>query len=95
MSRSKWKGQHIDQFLLKKLTHIQEISVKHKKKQNYVIRTWSRRSTITEDFIGYTFQIHNGKNFKNITINTDMVGHKLGEFALTRKPLVHKKKINN
>ncbi len=92
MSRSKWKGQYTDHYLLKKLKRIQEISGKQKQKQNYVIRTWSRRSTITKDFVGYTFQIHNGKIFKSVTINSDMVGHKLGEFALTRKPLTHKKK---
>jgi small subunit ribosomal protein S19 len=92
MSRSKWKGQYTDHFLLKKIKRIQKLSGKQKQKQNYVIRTWSRRSTITNDFVGYTFQIHNGKSFKSVTINPDMVGHKLGEFAVTRKPLVHKKK---
>ena len=92
MSRSKWKGQYTDHYLLKKIRRIQKISGKQKQKQNYVIRTWSRRSTIIEDFVGYTFQIHNGKVFKSVTINPDMIGHKLGEFALTRKPLVHKKK---
>ena len=92
MSRSKWKGQYTDHFLLKKIKRIQKLSGKQKQKQNYVIRTWSRRSTITNDFVGYTFQIHNGKSFKSVTINPDMVGHKLGEFAVTRKPLIHKKK---
>ena len=91
MARSKWKGPFTDQYLIKKIERLTELK-RQGKKQNFVVRTWSRRSTILPNFVGYTFQIHNGKTFKSITINNDMVGHKLGEFALTRKPLVHKKK---
>ena len=50
-----------------------------------VIKTWSRRSTIYPDFIGHTFAVHNGKEFIPVYVTEDMVGHKLGEFALTRK----------
>jgi small subunit ribosomal protein S19 len=91
MNRSKWKGPFTDQYLIKKIERLTELK-RQGKKQNFVVRTWSRRSTILPNFVGYTFQIHNGKTFKSFTINNDMVGHKLGEFALTRKPLVHKKK---
>ena len=91
MNRSKWKGPFTDQYLIKKIERLTELK-RQGKKQNFVVRTWSRRSTILPNFVGYTFQIHNGKTFKSITINNDMVGHKLGEFALTRKPLVNKKK---
>lgn len=91
MNRSKWKGPFTDQYLIKKVERLTQLK-RQGKKQNFVVRTWSRRSTILPNFVGYTFQIHNGKTFKSITINNDMVGHKLGEFALTRKPLVHKKK---
>ena len=50
-----------------------------------VIKTWSRRSTIYPEFIGHTFAVHNGKEFIPVYVTEDMVGHKLGEFALTRK----------
>ena len=50
-----------------------------------VIKTWSRRSTIFPDFIGLTFAVHNGKDFIPVYVTEEMVGHKLGEFALTRK----------
>ena len=50
-----------------------------------VIKTWSRRSTIYPDFIGLTFAVHNGKDFIPVYVTEEMVGHKLGEFALTRK----------
>ena len=91
MNRSKWKGPFTDQYLIKKIEQLNKLK-KQGKKQNFVVRTWSRRSTILPTFVGYTFQVHNVKTFKSITINNDMVGHKLGEFALTRKQLVHKKK---
>ena len=91
MNRSKWKGPFTDHYLVKKIRQLNKLK-KQGKKQNFVVRTWSRRSTILPTFVGYTFQVHNGKTFKSITINNDMVGHKLGEFALTRKQLVHKKK---
>ena len=64
------------------LKRVQELK---KKKKKEVIKTWSRRSTIFPDFIGHTFAVHNGKEFIPVYVTEDMVGHKLGEFALTRK----------
>jgi small subunit ribosomal protein S19 len=57
--------------------------------QRQVIKTWSRRSMITPDFVGLTFHVHNGKLFMPVFITENMVGHRLGEFAPTRKPVVH------
>jgi small subunit ribosomal protein S19 len=54
-----------------------------------VIKTWSRRSTITPDFVGLTFAVHNGKKFIPVYISDNMVGHKLGEFAMTRTFIAH------
>lgn len=78
MSRSLKKGPYIDPKLLKKF---QKMRVSDEKKP---IKTWSRRSTITPDFVGYTFLIHNGIKFIPAFITENMVGHKLGEFAPTR-----------
>lgn len=64
------------------LNKVQTLNKNNKKE---IIKTWSRRSTIYPDFIGHTFAIHNGKEFIPVFITEDMVGHKLGEFALTRK----------
>ena len=79
MSRSLKKGPFVDEFLLKK---VEALNASGKKE---VIKTWSRRSTIYPDFIGHTFAVHNGKEFIPVYVTEDMVGHKLGEFALTRK----------
>ena len=79
MARSIKKGPFADKKLLKK---VQELNKSGKKE---VIKTWSRRSTIFPDFIGHTFAVHNGKEFIPVYVTEDMVGHKLGEFALTRK----------
>ena len=78
MPRSLKKGPYIDPKLLKKV----EKAMSMKKKQ--VIKTWSRRSTITPDFVGLTFAVHNGNKFIPVFISENMVGHKLGEFAPTR-----------
>lgn len=78
MSRSIKKGPFIDGHLQKK---IEEANVNKSKK---VIKTWSRRSTITPDFIGLTFAVHNGQKFIPVYVSENMVGHKLGEFAHTR-----------
>lgn len=78
MSRSSKKGAFIDSSLLKKV----EIMMSQERKKN--IKTWSRRSTIFPEFIGLTFEVHNGKSFINVYVTEDMVGHKLGEFAPTR-----------
>jgi small subunit ribosomal protein S19 len=77
MSRSIKKGPFVDPKLEKK---VKAISSGQKK----VIKTWSRASTITPDFIGHTFAIHNGNKFIPVYIHEGMVGHKLGEFAPTR-----------
>ena len=79
MSRSVWKGPFVDPSLLKKVE-------KQRLSGNSVpIKTWSRRSTITPEFIGISFLIHNGKKFIPIKISEEMVGHKLGEFSPTRQ----------
>lgn len=79
MARSLKKGPFIDRSLMKK---IQKLNESNKKE---VVKTWSRRSTIFPDFVGHTIAVHNGKDFVPVYVTEDMVGHKLGEFALTRK----------
>ena len=79
MARSLKKGPYVFDRLLNK---VQELNKANKKE---VIKTWSRRSTIYPDFVGHTIAVHNGKEFIPVYITEDMVGHKLGEFALTRK----------
>ena len=78
MSRSVWKGPFVDGYLLKKAEEARS------SKKRAVIKTWSRRSTILPDFIGLTFQVHNGKSFVPVNVSEEMVGHKFGEFAPTR-----------
>lgn len=78
MARSLKKGPYVDEKLLKK---VQGMNDGGKKK---VIKTWSRRSMITPEFVGHTFAIHNGNKFIPVFISENMVGHKLGEFAPTR-----------
>jgi small subunit ribosomal protein S19 len=78
MSRSLKKGPFVDGHLMKKV----EAAVAGKDKKP--VRTWSRRSTIVPDFIGLTIAVHNGKQHVPVYITEQMVGHKLGEFALTR-----------
>ena len=79
MSRSLKKGPYVFERLLNKVKSLNESGKKE------VIKTWSRRSTIYPDFIGHTIAVHNGKDFIPVYITEDMVGNKLGEFALTRK----------
>ncbi len=79
MARSLKKGPFVDDSLMKKVKKVNESEKKE------VIKTWSRRSTIFPEFIGNTFAVHNGKEFIPVYITEDMVGHKLGEFAATRK----------
>ncbi len=78
MSRSVWKGPFVDLYLLKKAETAQEAS------KAAPIKTWSRRSTILPQFVGLTFSVYNGHKFIPVSVNEDMVGHKLGEFAPTR-----------
>ena len=79
MARSLKKGPFIDAHLAAK---VEKVNASEKKE---VIKTWSRRSTIYPNFIGLTFAVHNGKEFVPVYVTEDMVGHKLGEFAPTRK----------
>ncbi len=79
MARSLKKGAFVKDSLLKR---VQKLNEDNKKE---VIKTWSRSSTIYPDFIGHTFAVHNGKDFIPVFVTEDMVGHKLGEFAMTRK----------
>ncbi len=78
MPRSVKKGPFIDDHLMKKIVAAQEA------KSRKVIKTWSRRSTVSPDFIGLTLAVHNGRKFIPVFITEDMVGHKLGEFAPSR-----------
>jgi small subunit ribosomal protein S19 len=77
MARSVWKGPFVDSYVIKK---VQQVKQKHQ-----VIKIWSRRSVILPMFVGYTFGVHNGKDFIPVAVNENMVGHKFGEFAPTRK----------
>ena len=79
MARSIKKGPFVDASLMKKIVKLNEENKKE------VVKTWSRRSTIFPEFVGHTIAVHNGKDFIPVYITEDMVGHKLGEFALTRK----------
>ncbi|HIB73016.1 MAG TPA: 30S ribosomal protein S19 [Candidatus Marinimicrobia bacterium] len=83
MTRSLKKGPYVDQKLEKKL-----IAMKDSKKKK-VIKTWSRRSMVTPDFVGHTIAVHNGNKFIPVFISENMVGHKLGEFAPTRTFRMH------
>ena len=78
MARSVKKGPFVDDHLMKKVVRMNEGGEKR------VIKTWSRRSTITPDFVGHTLAVHNGNKFIPVYITENMVGHKLGEFAPTR-----------
>ncbi len=78
MTRSVTKGPFVDDHLRKK---VDDLNRRNDKK---VIKTWSRRSTITPDMVGHTIAVHNGKKFIPVYITENMVGHKLGEFAPTR-----------
>ena len=79
MARSIKKGPYVDANLESKIVNMAEGKVK-----KGVIKTWSRRSTITPDFVGQTFAVHNGNKFIPVYVTEFMVGHKLGEFAPTR-----------
>ncbi|PIQ67568.1 30S ribosomal protein S19 [Candidatus Uhrbacteria bacterium CG_4_10_14_0_2_um_filter_41_7] len=82
MSRSLKKGPYVDEKLMKKVSKL-------KVGDKNVIKTWARASSITPQMIGFTFAVHTGKDFVNVTVVEDMVGHKLGEFAPTRKFVRH------
>jgi len=79
MSRSVWKGPFVELSLMKKVQKHKDQNIKKP------IKTWSRKSTIIPEFIGMTFEVHNGKKFFPVTITDEMIGHKLGEFSATRQ----------
>ena len=79
MARSVWKGPFVDLHLLKKAEAAAEAGTRAGP-----IKTWSRRSTITPEFVGLTVSVHNGRAFSPVFVTENMVGHKLGEFAFTR-----------
>ena len=78
MTRSLKKGPYIDERLLKRIAEMNRTGNKR------VIKTWARRSTISPEFVGHTVAVHNGNKFIPVYINENMVGHKLGEFSMTR-----------
>jgi small subunit ribosomal protein S19 len=78
MARSLKKGPYIDPRLESRILQMNE------KNEKKVLKTWSRRSVISPDFVGHTLAVHNGRKFLPVYITENMVGHKLGEFALTR-----------
>jgi len=82
MSRSLKKGPFVDPKLLKKIQKL-------KQGDPTVIKTWARSSTITPEMVGFKIAVHNGRDHIPVTVVEDMVGHKLGEFAPTRKFIVH------
>jgi small subunit ribosomal protein S19 len=83
MARSVKKGPFVDQHLLKKIVAM------NASRQKQVVRTWSRRSTVTPEMVGYTIGVHNGRKFIPVFVSENMVGHKLGEFAPTRTFYAH------
>lgn len=78
MSRSRKKGPYIDEKLLKKVLKQKETN------DNSTIKTWSRACQISPDFVGHKFGVHNGRKFIEVFVTETMVGHRLGEFSLTR-----------
>ena len=89
MSRSLKKGPFVDEYLMKKVEALNESGKKE------VIKTWSRRSTIFPAFVEHTFAVYNGKEHVPVYVTEDMVGHKLGEFVLTRKFSGHGSKADD
>ena len=83
MGRSLKKGPYIDFRLERKVQVLEETGKKT------VVKTWSRRSMISPDFVGHTFAVHNGNKFIPVYVTENMVGHKLGEFAMTRTFRAH------
>jgi len=78
LSRSVWKGPFVDGYLLKKAEAVRNSG------RREIIKTWSRRSTILPQFVGLTFGVYNGQKFVPVLVTEEMVGHKFGEFSVTR-----------
>ena len=86
MGRSTKKGPYVDEKLTKKVEKAGEAG------KQTPIKTWARASMISPEFIGFTFEVHNGRHFQKVYVTEDMVGHRLGEFAPTRVFRGHKRK---
>ena len=78
MTRSVKKGPYVDERLFRKVARAQETG------DRSPIRTWARRCTVVPEFVGFTFEVHNGKVFHKVYVTEEMVGHRLGEFSPTR-----------
>ena len=83
MARSLKKGPYVDFKLFRKVEQLNQMDKREP------IKTWARSCTIVPEFVGHTFLVHNGKVFNNVFVTEDMVGHKLGEFSLTRAFRAH------
>ena len=83
MGRSLKKGPYIDEKLMERIDEL------NRTRQKKVLKTWARRSTISPEFVGHTLAVHNGKKFIPVYVTENMVGHGLGEFALTRTFKAH------
>jgi small subunit ribosomal protein S19 len=83
MGRSLKKGPYVEGKLMERVEEL------NRTRQKRVLRTWSRRSTIMPEFVGHTLAVHNGKKFIPVYVSENMVGHRLGEFALTRTFKAH------
>ncbi|HMB17314.1 MAG TPA: 30S ribosomal protein S19 [Candidatus Paceibacterota bacterium] len=81
MSRSLKKGPYVDPNIIKKISR--------QKPEDGVIKTWARDSEISPDMVGYTFGVYNGKDFVEVKVTEEMIGHRLGEFSKTRKFIKH------
>src|SRR6266404_9367451 len=86
MTRSLKKGPYIDEKLYERIEEL------NRTRQKKVLKTWSRRSTISPEFVGHTVAVHNGKKFIPVYLTENMVGHKLGEFSFTRTFKAHSMK---
>ena len=87
MGRSLKKGPFVDTHLLEK------VEAMNRANEKKVVKTWSRRSTVVPEMVGHTLAVHNGKNHIPVLVNENMVGHKLGEFAVTRTFKGHTTKV--
>jgi small subunit ribosomal protein S19 len=83
MARSVKKGPYVELKLLRRIQHLNESG------QKQILRTWSRRSMVTPEMLGHTLHVHNGKLFMPVFVTENMVGHRLGEFAPTRRQTAH------
>lgn len=83
MARSAYKGPYVQESLVEKVLKVRATGKRE------VIKTWSRRSMITPEFVGLTFAVHNGKKFVSVFVTENMVGHRMGEFSATRSFRLH------